>query len=245
MTSNKQKNINNLISLWKTVGNAYQTQFLQKKIDYCYVSNSEWPNRIWFEKEVTSEILTTVNEIARNTTVPLTVSNWSSFEDEHSTIYGDFGFIKKSEQIGMSMSLHQKINNPNRIRLEKVTEEKQAIIWAQLYPQSFGYKISTEILTKTLNLIPYYLIHFDNEIIGTVITHKTENTIGIHGLGIIPKFRKQGLAEEVMIHLLNQAIEENIEIATLQSSAMGKNIYLKLGFSEDFLMTNYAHINTK
>jgi ribosomal protein S18 acetylase RimI-like enzyme len=240
MSDIKQKNINNLISLWKTIGNSFQTQFSQDNINHCYVSNSGWPNRIWFEKELTPEMLNTTTKIPRNAPIPLTVSQWNHYENELHPIFEQIGFVKKSEQIGMSITLQQKINFPNRILLEKVTNEKQATIWAEMYPQSFGYEISEEILIKTSHLIPYYLIHFDEQIIGTVITHKTENVIGMHGLGIIPKFRKQGLAEEVMNYLLNQAIDENIEFATLQSSVMGKSIYLKMGFSQDFLMTNYG-----
>jgi GNAT superfamily N-acetyltransferase len=240
MNQNNQKNINNLISLWKTIGNSFQQYSSMDNINYCYISNSDWPNRIWFEKAVTSEILTRVTQIVHDNPIPLTISHWSDFENALSSTFEHSGFIKKSNQIGMSLNLYQKLNFQNRIHLEKVTNISQAIIWTDSYPQSFGYKISTEILIKTCHLTPYYLIYLDDQPIGTVITHKTENVIGIHGLGIIPGYRKQGFAEEAMIHLINQAIDEGIEFATLQSSEMGRNIYLKMGFSEDFLMTNYG-----
>jgi hypothetical protein len=239
MSNTKEKNIKNLISLWEIVGNSFQTVSSKNSIHHCYVPNSEWPNRIWFDQEVIPQMIKTAKEITQNSPINLTLSHWSDFANEHQAAFEQIGFVKKSEQIGMSMPLQEKLVVTNRIRLEKITNEKQAASWTKLYPQSFGYEISAEILTKTYDTISYYSIHFEEQPIGTVFTHTTGNTIGIHGLGIIPMYRKQGLAEEAMLHLLNQAIDQGIAFATLQSSRMGKNVYLKIGFSEDFLITNY------
>ncbi|WP_192348358.1 GNAT family N-acetyltransferase [Algoriphagus sp. Y33] len=245
MNTVKEKNINNLISLWETIGNSFQKQFSQNTISHCQVTGSEWPNRVWFTSEVTEETLETAIEIVWSSSIPLTLSHWSDFENELHPIFEQFRFGTKSEQIGMSLKLQDKHNHSNRVTLEKVMEESQVTDWSALYPRSFGYKISAEILNKTSHLIPYYLVRFNDQIIGTVIAYKTENVLGVHGLGIIPEFRKQGLAEEVMAHLINNAIDDHVEFVTLQSSAMGKNIYQKMGFSEDFLMTNYRLITGK
>ncbi|EKB58244.1 hypothetical protein HMPREF9700_02052 [Bergeyella zoohelcum CCUG 30536] len=43
-----------------------------------------------------------------------------------------------------------------------------------------------------------------------------------------------------MTVLIKQSIDRQCETMTLQSSAMGRNLYLKLGFEEDFLMINYS-----
>ncbi len=88
----------------------------------------------------------------------MTVSYWNDFENELYPVFEQIGFIKKSEQIGMSLNFQQKFNHSNRIILEKVTAETQATIWAELFSQSFGYKISAKILIKTCHLITYYLI---------------------------------------------------------------------------------------
>lgn len=65
----------------------------------------------------------------------------------------------------------------------------------------------------------------------------------MHSLGIIPQKRKQGFATEIMRHTLNKAIDQNLSLATLQASEMAKEMYLKLGFSLDFLMKNYGVAN--
>ena len=149
MNNIQQKNINNLISLWEIVGNSFQKLFPQNTFSHCQIPNSEWPNRVWFTEEVTEETLKTVIEITQSSSIPLTVSHWSDFENKLPPLFEQFRFVKKSKQIGMSLELQKKFDLLNRVILERVTKEKQATIWAELYPQSFGYKISAEILVKT------------------------------------------------------------------------------------------------
>lgn len=239
MNNLKQKNIDNLISLWKTVGSSYQRYTTNKSFSYCQIPNSEWPNRIWFNKEVDEDTLEKVAGIIKSSPIPLSVSSWSNFDNKLHSVFGQFGFSEKSQQIGMSLKLTHKFEQPNRLELKRVTEPNHAKIWAELYPQSFGYGITEEIVNRTKDKIQFYLIYKEQQAIGTAITHDTGGVIGIHGMGIVPLFRKQGFAREAMTYLLNKAITENKKLATLQSSAMGKSIYKNMGFTEDFLMTTY------
>jgi hypothetical protein len=267
MTTNQKYNINNLISLWKTVAQAFQNYIEQKSFSYCYILDSEWPNRIWLnesnlsinsqprfytikqilddDENIKEKVFQKIVEVIKDSKIPLSLSYWSDFENtQHSTIE-KFGLVKKSEQIGMSLVFGQKFESINRISLKRIDNENEAILWSNIYPKSFGYKISSEILMRTKQPISYYLVYLGQKLIGTVITYETRSVIGIHGLGIIPEFRKQGFAEEVMVLLINGAIDKKIKSATLQSSKLGKNIYLKMGFKADFLMTNYVLVTTK
>jgi GNAT superfamily N-acetyltransferase len=234
-----QKNIKNLISLWETIGQSFQSHFKESLFHYVWLDDTDWPNRIWFIEKVTKDTLNTAIEIIQNISVPLTVSYWSGFKNELHPVFETFGFVKKSEQIGMSLALQKKFEKANRLNIKRITEGNQALAWGALYPQSFGYRISAEILMHTKDIIPYYLICLGDKPIGTAIIHQTEDVIGIHGISIIPEYRRQGFAEEAMAYFLNKAIDDRISFATLQSSALGKKIYLKMGFTEDFLMTNY------
>lgn len=92
---------------------------------------------------------------------------------------------------------------------------------------------------KSKSEIQFYLLHYQENTIGTLLLHQTEKTMGVHSLGILPDFRKLGFAEEIMHQIINHSIENQYEIMTLQSSPMGRNIYLRLGFEEVFLMSNY------
>ncbi len=67
-----------------------------------------------------------------------------------------------------------------------------------------------------------------------------QTIIGIHSMGIIPEMRGKGFAEQMMRTILNQAVEQGFERATLQASSMGKGLYLKLDFEQQFAMSNYG-----
>ncbi len=234
------KNTNNLISLWETVGKNLNGLHQLDSLSYCMIENSDWPNRIWFTKEMTINSLKASIDIINNEKSSIIVSYWSDFGNAHHSLFEQFGFTAKSRQIGMSLQLHKKVKHDNIINLKRVEQEKEQALWSMIYPYSFGYKISSQIVAQTKDFVFYYLIYLDSQVIGTVITHQTEDTIGIHGLGILPEFRRKGYAEEVMKIISNEAIDREIKILVLQSSEMGKNIYKGLGFCEDFLVTNYT-----
>jgi predicted acetyltransferase len=99
--------------------------------------------------------------------------------------------------------------------------------------------ISAKTLKTTMDQIDYFLIYHDHIPIGTVITLNTNYVVGIHGMGILPSYRKQGFAKEVLLEFLNRAVEQKRTMATLQASTMGKAIYKSIGFREDFLLRNY------
>ncbi len=237
-------NIENLTSLWKIVSIPFQGFFPGDEFDYCQIQNSDWPNRLWFNQNENEKSLKKAIKIIRSSSINLSFSYWDDFNSPINQLIEKSGFTKKSTQIGMSLKLNQKFQEQNRLSFQIVTEQDQAKLWANLYPQSFGYLITDKILIKTSREVQYYLIYFENKPIGTAITIQTANIIGIHGVGIIPEMRKRGFAEEIMYIILNRAIDQKIEYATLQSSTMGKGIYLKMGFSDIFCMTNYLLINT-
>ncbi|RAJ83199.1 acetyltransferase (GNAT) family protein [Chitinophaga dinghuensis] len=239
MENLNQQSIDNLTSLWLAAGIAFGNYQQHTAFDSIQVPGSEWPNRIWLKSAISPEVLSDAADFSRNNQLPLTLSHWGDFENSLQPLFEAAGFEAKSTQIGMSLKLSTPFEHPGRISLETVTTSEQAKIWAELYPQSFGYTISAEILEKANHTVQFYLVRKEEQAIGTAMILESNGVVGIHGVGIIPDFRKQGFAEEVMAVLLNNAIAKNIKLATLQSSAMGKNIYQKLGFTADFLMTNY------
>lgn len=75
--------------------------------------------------------------------------------------------------------------------------------------------------------------------VGTTLTFKTNNVIVVHSVGIPPENYRRGYAEQIMKALINMGITNNNDYMVLQASDMGKGLYLKLGFEEDFLIKNY------
>ena len=136
-----------------------------------------------------------------------------------------------------------KISNPYKTQFrssfERIVNPHRAKVWAELYPKAFGYRISEEIIEKSCGSIEFYLASKHGEPVGTLIVYQTGDIVGIHGIGVSPEMRRQGFAEEIMKFAINRAIDLKASYATLQASAMGRGLYDKLGFKEDFTIKNY------
>lgn len=237
------QNIQNLFSLWEIVSNCAGEYYQTESVSVAKVPNSEYPNRIWlnqYPNVLTNEILEEIKQISLQSVEPLRFSYFTDdclqHEDEK---LQSFGFVKKSEQYGMSLVLTEKVLTNNRLQLKRIETKEQSEIWSDVFRKCFGYLISAESVYQSKAEIQFYLLYYQENTIGNLLLHQTEKTMGVHSLGILPDFRKLGFAEEIMHQIINQSIENQCEIMTLQSSPMGRNIYLRLGFEEDFLMSNY------
>ncbi|MBU2493153.1 MAG: GNAT family N-acetyltransferase [Bacteroidetes bacterium] len=234
-----QENINNLISLWQVAGLSMDSYFETDEFNYSRVENSEWPNRLWFDHDVNSNALKSAVEFLKNNSTQITVPYWDIYNSNTDGLFNSQGFDIKFKQVGMSMKLKNKFDFERRLTFELVTDKVKAQTWEEIYPDAFGYKISKEILLRTKDKINYYLASINDKPIGTAIVYNTGNVSGIHGVGVIPSARRQGFADEIMKHVLNESITAGMKFSTLQASDMGKGIYLRLGYSEDFIIKNF------
>jgi len=66
-----------------------------------------------------------------------------------------------------------------------------------------------------------------------------QGVAGIHSMGILPAQRRKGYAEEILIHMLHAAKLEGAAYATLQASEMGRGLYAKMGFQQDFQIKTF------
>ena len=235
-------NINNLTSLWKTASAPYQGYYKGTSFESAYIENAQWPNRIWTSP---SPSLKQVEEIKQemNTDYKQFTFSYFTLSNQENHIENESKLTLKSIQYGMSLPLENKFKTQKDIDFKRVENKEEADIWSNAFFKAFGYEINTATILKTKETIPYYLVYFEQELVGTVILYTTNTVAGLHSLGIIPEKRKQGFATEIMRHTLNKAIDNNLSLATLQASEMAKEMYLKLGFSLDFLMKNYGTVN--
>jgi len=232
-------NIKNLVTLWEKASSPFQGFFTEEAFNHCRIPNSDWPNRVWLKQQLNEQNLNEIRELISSSPATLSFSYWDDTESTTYKLIEQNGFEQKSTQIGMSLLLRQQFEQEHRLTFERVSQVGQAKTWTDLYPLSFKYQISPEILIRTHEEVAYYTIYLDKTPIGTAITFTTENAIGIHGLSIIPEMRKKGFAEEAMAYILNKAIDNQQAYAYLQASELGKNIYLNMGFTIDFTMKNY------
>jgi ribosomal protein S18 acetylase RimI-like enzyme len=168
---------------------------------------------------------------------------WGEDLREQELILKAARFEEKLAQVAMSIRLEEIPKKSNRILIKKVTDERMANTWSQLFLEAFGYEISAETVTKTMNHMEFF-VGMHNEIpIGTAILFIDKfGTAGIHSMGIIPSQRRQGFAEELLIHTLHSASGKGASLVTLQASAMGKGLYLKTGFQEDFIIKTFIQL---
>ncbi|WP_428742181.1 GNAT family N-acetyltransferase [Tenacibaculum sp.] len=236
-----QLNIDNLTSLWRTASSVYKGHQKEDSFEIAYIENTQWPSRVWTDSITSSQ---QIEELQQKLDAygNLTFSYFTPFNQEN-TDKNELPLNLKSVQYGMSLLLKEKFTTQKNITFKRVENEEEANTWSHSFDKAFGYKISPKTIFDTREHIPFYLVYFEQELIGTIILYATDSVAGLHSLGILPEKRKQGFATEIMCHTLNKAIDNNLSLATLQASEMAKEMYLKLGFSLDFLMKNYGIAN--
>jgi ribosomal protein S18 acetylase RimI-like enzyme len=233
-----EDNINNLTDFWKTVGTPFLSYHKNDIFEYCKIENSGWPNKLWLRNDITKNNLPDIIKTMQSNS-GLVLPYWDIFGTKSYEILEAYGFALKTEQVAMALKLDQEFTLQNTLSFKKIDNEQDAKIWSDLYPNAFGYVISKEILIHNHNNVHFYLVYYENQPIGTFMLFQTKNNIGIHGVGVIPEMRRKGFAEEIMKFALNLSIDLKAEYTLLQASAMGKDIYTRLGFEDLFIIKNY------
>ena len=139
----------------------------------------------------------------------------------------------------MSLKLDKPLKIKENLNLQLVSNISEAKLWAEIFKNSFGYRIHQETILKTKNEINYYIAYSQSQAVGTAISYKTNSIMGVHSVGIPPEMRRKGYAKQIMKLLINSAVDNACDYMTLQASDMGKNLYLNLGFKEQFTIKNY------
>jgi GNAT superfamily N-acetyltransferase len=230
-------NIDNLTQLWSLAGETFHGYHNHTGIHTSTIENSQWPNRIWTDAVLSEKSLQKI-EAQMKSNKGMTFSNFN-LDSLRSPSINRAGLSLKSIQYGMSLPLVTAFETQRKIELVRVAHDLEAETWSNTFYRAFQYRISPETLLKTASKIPYFLVYHGKQLVGTVIMYTTGKTLGVHALGIDPDHRKQGYATEIMHHVLNIGLAQGASLATLQASEMAKNMYLKMGFSHDFLMENY------
>jgi GNAT superfamily N-acetyltransferase len=232
-------NIENLAALWKQASIPFDGCVEKEKFSYAEVQHSEWPNRIWFNGDITEELIAAAAKSIADKPTVFTLPYWDIYNSNSFELLDALGFQKKTEQVGMSLKLHEPFTQTIQLEHKRVSDHVTAKLWSDLFKQAFGYYINEEILMRTYKEIEYYIAYYEAQPIGTAILYNTGNISGIHSVGVIPEMRRKGFADDMMAFILNRAIASHAAYATLQASAMGKGLYLKLGFKEEFIIRNY------
>ncbi|WP_343328971.1 hypothetical protein [Polaribacter staleyi] len=98
-------NIKNLTSLWQTASESINAYFKEPKFDYSLIEYSEWPNRLWFNQEISKNTIALAKERLLSTSTNLIIPYWDIYNSNSFEILEQNGFVKKFEQTGMSLKV--------------------------------------------------------------------------------------------------------------------------------------------
>jgi ribosomal protein S18 acetylase RimI-like enzyme len=234
----RQAYIHNITSLWKTAASPFDGLVEYPAFSYCAIKGMQWPNRLWFHQDINAESLdqafATVPDIRK-----LKVPYWDVYGTGSWKILESKGYVNIGEVTSMSLALKEHFQPGYQLHFKQVKEATEAAIWSTTFFQSFGYVLTPAILMQTLPAIHYYVVYDQSKPVGTAELFINGTVAGIHSIGVVPAMRRRGFANVIMRFILNRAIELNCTHAVLHASNMGKDIYLKLGFEDEFLIKNY------
>jgi ribosomal protein S18 acetylase RimI-like enzyme len=237
----KRQNIYNLTSLWVLASEPFEAYKKTGSFNIVELDFSEWPNRVWQDEENGKLVTESIKGILQQCSTNPTFTKWTVLQyDEHKEAER-LGLSLKSIQIGMSLNLQGyniQPSNPS-LSLDQVSNTDEAFLWSDVFRQCFGYSISPKIIETINDDVTFYLINDNQNTVGCVAIFIKDNQIGIHSLGVLDRYRQQGFAETAMHILLQEAKNNGLINAHLQSSLLGLGIYKKIGFEEIFKMCNY------
>ncbi|MDX1768028.1 MAG: GNAT family N-acetyltransferase [Arenibacter troitsensis] len=230
-------NINNLTSLWSLAG-IMDGQFLDdENFAISTVSESDWPNKIWFHRPPTLELLEEI--LNRYERKGITFPIWQNIAPEE--VLKSHGLSIKNELTGMSIQLKDNHYHTGKLSFQKVSDANSAMLWSKLFRKAFGYFISPKTVELTMDRVDYLFGNHGPYSIGTAVIYMdTPKVAGIHSIGVVPNHRRKGYAADLLNHVLDLATQQGAIHATLQASSMAKELYLKTGFQEDFLIQNFV-----
>lgn len=233
-----KSNINNLTALWKAGGLLAGHHIMESSYELSTVESGQWPNKLWFTQPLGVQA---IHDIQLKWNLhELSLPIWGADLPRQESILTDGGFEEKLTQVAMSMDLKKAPDHVERVVIQKVTTEPMAKTWSKLFQEAFGYEISAEVVIKTMEAIEYFIGKHDGVAVGTAVLFVDQSGIaGIHSMGVIPSQRRKGYAKDLLVHMLNIARMKGANYATLQASDMGKNLYLKVGFQEDFTIKTF------
>lgn len=225
-----QEIINNLYEFWEYIGKKIGRLVENDHYKAVSVVKSDWPNRV-FSISTGKYILSEIIDLIQGKLLPniITVSKPTSLENHsHSKL-----FLK---QKNMALNLKTvEIQSKNDENIKQVRTKEDALNFAKTASDAFGYKVDGNIVylvsedTSKVQIVTYLQ---NNEYLGCgIVFFDSNNNAGLHMIGTTPNGRGKGIGTKMTEKLLWEAKANKSEYCVLHASAMGENIYKKLGFN--------------
>jgi len=149
-----------------------------------------------------------------------------------------FGFSDDTPGMAADLrALNASIATMDGLEIRAVADAESLRTWAKIFTAGYGLPPDWEdsVFTEWHKLglefpLKNYLGYLNDEPVSTACLFYGGGAAGIYSVSTLPKARGKGIGAAVTLQLLLEAREKGYRIGVLQSSAMGFNVYKKLGF---------------
>jgi ribosomal protein S18 acetylase RimI-like enzyme len=221
--------LKNLYEFWTYIGK--KTNRLVENDHYKSVSvvDSDWPNRV-FSISAGEDILPDIIDLIQEKLLPniIAMPKPNSLENHpHAKLF--------LRQRNMALNLKTvEINSKNDENIKQVRTKEDALKFANIASDAFGYKVDGNIIylvSEDSSKVRIFTYLQNNEYLGCgIVFFDANNNAGLHMIGTTPNGRGKGIGTKMTEKLLWEAKANKSENCVLHASMMGENIYKKLGF---------------
>jgi GNAT superfamily N-acetyltransferase len=155
----------------------------------------------------------------------------------------NFKIITQQKAMAIDLTQTNQVNleNASNFKLtcciKRVNNEKDFHQWLQTVEIAFNkarnYELYRQLFLDKKQEMIFYALYKKNTLATTAMLYINNNAIaGIYLVGTLPQYRNKGFGMKITQQVLQDAREMGCKLAVLQASAMGVNIYKKIGFGE-------------
>ena len=147
-----------------------------------------------------------------------------------------FPLKKGTKSYLMVLDAQNKINEDNRFKILRVTNQETLIDFCDIATEVYEIEKDKQALissfSKELDLDNCfkYVGYIDNKPAGTIEFSEGKEAAYVSWGAVKKEFRMRGLYKSMFAHAINQERDRGIHKIVLNSSEMGKEVYIKMGF---------------
>lgn len=232
----KQTNINNLTSLWMLMG-----ANVQDIAGIPVYTSTLWPDKVWIDwtYRPTLEELSGLFAQYPQTGRQLIFPAWHYPDLDNISVPNRQVLTVRTRQTAMVLSMPNRQNraeSTQNLTFKIIAQDDDIQTWVGIVSQAFGYEVNPLVIKQiaTKQGVTLILAFSGDEPVATSTLYESHGVVGIHQVGVGLNYRKQGIAKQMMNHLLDLIEDKGYQHATLQASAMGAPLYRQLGFEDQF-----------
>lgn len=158
------------------------------------------------------------------------------------------------EQVAMYLPLEEKVthqpsqtklNTGHEFQVVTVRSSEHISQWVAIASEAFAYNIDRSVIEHLIDdhdirlLLGYHTGNQREQAVATALLYKTDDSIGIHQVGVKQDFQGQGIARCFMHQLIAACRQWQGKQIVLQASSSGQPLYESLDFKTQFIIKNY------